>query len=147
MIQTADEPRRILPVVIGIAITAVALILIATLAQMRRGEEALVPELHIVAPGNDQVVDSPLIVRFQSERPLTQNSMGLGYQQLHLHAWINDAQKMAAAADMQQVADDTYTWVLRDADRGVIAIRLGWADAAHRPISAGTSQTVSAVLR
>jgi hypothetical protein len=140
-------PRRVLPVVIGIAATMLFLLLLGYLVQRRAREEATVPSLTVLAPSEQAFVDSPLVVRFRSTRPLGLTSAGWGTGQLHLHAWVNGVQIMPAAADIRSDQTGAYEWVVNQATRGRTQLWLGWADAAHRAITAGSSPSTSVTIR
>lgn len=141
------ESHKVIPVVIGIALTAVLLGFVAYIANVRRQAEALaVPQLAILSPDAGAAVDSPLVIRFTAEQPLELNSTGWGYRTLHLHAWVNGVQYMPAAADIVRSDSSAYLWTL-PLGRGTLDLSLAWADQAHRPLTAGASETIQLRLR
>lgn len=145
--MSQPEHHKAIPVVIGITLTALVLGFVAYVANARRHAEAVaVPQLSILSPGEGAAVDSPLVVRFTSNQPLVLNPTGWGYRTLHLHAWVNGVQLMPAAADVVQSDSATYEWTLA-LGRGPQALSLAWADQAHRPLTAGGSDTIRVELR
>ncbi|HEX6558620.1 MAG TPA: hypothetical protein VF021_04140 [Longimicrobiales bacterium] len=145
--MNGSQPRSIVPVVIGIALTAALLLGLVLVTSKRNAEENAVPSLTVLAPLPQSTTDSPLVVRFRSAQPLQLGTSGWGYQQLHLHAWLNDVQYMPAASDVRRLADGSYQWSLPAVPRGPVTLRLGWADARHRPLAAGASQDITATLQ
>ena len=142
-----QTPRRILPVVIGLALTGILLALLAYAAHRRNQQQSAVPALAIVAPLPESAVDSPLVVIFTSTQPLELSAGGWGYHGLHLHMSLNDVSLMPAAADITPTAARTYQWLIPAVRRGSVTVSLGWADAAHRPLVAGMSEVVTMVVR
>ena len=138
--------QRLLPVFIGIAFTAVFLVVLAWLAQSRRNAAPLALPIVVLAPTDGAGVDSPLVVRFQTREPLALHPTGWGTDRLHLHARVSDIEHMPAAADIVQT-DSAFTWTLRAVPRGTHALRLGWADQRHRELSAGASSTLTITVR
>lgn len=101
-----------------------------------------------MAPQGASVVDSPLVVRFTSTSIMERRPTGWGAQALHLHAWVNGGQLMPAAADVRPIDQRTYEWTMRQVTRGADqTVHLGWADASHRAISAGSSPEVTVTIR
>lgn len=143
----APQSKSIAPVVVGIVLTMVFLAALAYVANKRQSEQAAVPALEIVSPVSGASIDSPLVVTFGSSRPIELGPTGWGVAGLHLHAWVNDVQYMPAAADITAAGESRYRWSLPTVARGPLTIRLGWADAQHRPLSAGSTADVSASLK
>lgn len=141
------QPRSIAPVIIGIMITMAFLALLAYAAKKRQSEQAAVPALEIVSPVSGATIDSPLVVTFRSPQPIEAGPTGWGASGLHLHAWVNDIQYMPAAADISAAGESRYRWSLPSVARGPLIIRLGWADAQHRPLSAGSTPDISVSLK
>lgn len=138
--------QRLLPVFIGIAFTAVFLVVLAWLAQSRRNAAPLALPIEVLAPPDGAVVDSPLIVRFRTREPLALQPTGWGTQRLHVHARVSNIEHMPAAADIVQT-DSVFTWTLRTVPRGTHPLKLGWADQRHRELSAGASTTHTITVR
>jgi hypothetical protein len=143
--MSPDPGRRTFaPVLLGIALTCAFLLLIGYAARKRRAMESQpLPRLTIIAPARGDVVDSPLVVRFTSPRPLVLQPSGWGYQKFHLHVWINGVQHMPAGADIRQVDGETYDWMLASVRNGRATVYLGWADQAHRERRQSSSDTIS----
>ena len=145
--MTNNQRSNILPVAIGIGLTCILLAGLAVLAHMRRNADADgAPQLAIVSPAPGESVDSPLVVRFRSSRPLALKSSGWGHAGFHIHAIVNGVQYMPAASDIAQ-RDTLYEWTIAPHARGPFVLQLAWADPAHRPVLAGASDTVTALLR
>lgn len=145
--MTEPQPRNLAPVVIGIALTCVLLVGLAYLANQRKAADAEpAPQLTILTPADGAALDSPLVIRFVSTRPLELKPSGWGYRSLHLHVWVDSIQLMPAASEI--IADSSqYRWLLPGVSRGRKRLHLGWADQAHRPVTQGGSETVSATIR
>ena len=138
---------RIRPVIIGIGFTILLLAGLAYIASQRRNVTgASTPQLTIVTPAPGMQIDSPLVIRFTSASPIVLHPSGWGAGNLHLHARINGVEFMPAAQDIRQEAE-AYLWTIPSQQAGPVAIRLGWADQAHRELSSGATDTVSAILR
>ncbi|HEY0672244.1 MAG TPA: hypothetical protein VGD27_08265 [Longimicrobiales bacterium] len=138
---------RILPVIIGIVLTGILLIGLGYIAKKRQSRELeTIPQLTIVQPGPGEALDSPLVVRFASTRPIELKSTGWGTGTLHLHAHVNHVEHMPAAADITR-ADTLYLWQLPAVPRGPLILHLGWADQRHRALGTGASDSVRATLR
>ena len=139
--------KRIAPVLIGIAITIVFMVGLAYLARSRRAAgSATPPQLQLIMPRGNAVVDSPLVIRFVSTEPLALQPGGWGARNLHIHARINDIEHMPAAGDIA-VADSGYLWTLASAAKGQAVLEIGWADHAHRELAAGKSDVVTVTIR
>lgn len=143
--MTGPPPRTILPVIIGIALTAALLVVLGYLARLRRNAEPATPVLTILHPGPEPV-DSPLIVRFASTEPLELAPTGWVSGRWHLHARVNGAEYMPAATDLVS-EDSIYTWTITAARRGAVAIQLGFANEQHREILSSRTAVVSTILR
>ena len=147
MNEVSSPQRTILPVIIGLSITAVLLVFLAYAAKRRTNELNSIPQLTLVYPGEAAVLDTSVVVRFTSTKPLTLAATGWGYQQLHLHAWLGDAQLMPAAADIQAVDASTYEWRISAPPGPERVFYLAWADAHHHAIPQGASQRVTVSIR
>lgn len=143
MQQSAAQSIR--PVIIGIGITIVLLAGLAYLASARRDAGSDVPALMIVSPQPGAQTDSPLTVRFKTAAPLSLQPTGWGTGELHLHARVNGVELMPAAADIEQTGEE-FAWTMATVAKGRVEVRLGWADARHRELAAGASDTVSVSL-
>ena len=139
--------RRVMPVVIGIALTCVFLALLAYLGQRRSSQQPVILQLTILSPRAGETVDSPLIVRFAASHAVSLMPTGWGFERLHLHAWIDGVAYMPAAADIRAADGALHTWTIASARRGARQIQLGWADAAHRELSVGRSDSVKVLIR
>ena len=137
---------RIRPVIIGITITILMLAGLAYIANQRRNVSTSPPALTIMAPTGGASVDSPLVVHFNSAEPLLLHPTGWGARDLHLHARINGIELMPSAADIEQ-RDTGYLWTMPAVGPGPTTLRLGWADAQHRELRTGASDTVSFIIR
>ncbi|MGQ0561559.1 MAG: hypothetical protein ACT443_06765 [Gemmatimonadota bacterium] len=145
-----SEPQRsnLLPVVIGIALTCVLLAGLAYAAKKRRdAARQPAPQLAVLQPEFGAAVDSPLVVRFASTRPLELRASGWGSASYHLHAWIDGVEHMPAATDIVALDSLRYQWTLAPVARGPVRLFLAWADQAHRPLRRGASDTVTAIIR
>lgn len=140
------QPARLLPVIIGIALTIVLLAGLAYISNMRRDVATTAPQLAILAPVSDAAVDSPLVILFTSERTIALGHNGWAAGSYHLHADINGVEHMPAARDITRNGDQ-YAWTIHAVPRGPIRIRLGWADMQHRAVVSGATDTVQAVIR
>lgn len=128
-----------MPVFIGIVLTVMVLGLIGYISKQRRdAATATPPQLEIVTPAANAVLDSPLVIRFTSSEPLRLRETGWGIRALHLHARVNSTEHTPAAADIQHT-DSGYLWTLRSVGTGPVIIKLGWAGPDHRELSAGAS--------
>ena len=144
--MTEEQRPKILPVVIGIALTGILLACLAYAARLRNAAEAtMAPELTIVAPAESAVVDSPLVIRFRSAHPLDLMDTGWGHDSFHLHASLNGVEYMPAASDIV-LTGEQYSWTIH-APRGPVRFYLGWADHMHRALQKGMTDTVSASIR
>lgn len=145
---TESVPMKLLPAVIGIAITGAFLVLLAYLASRRSAQEQSVPRLVISTPASGSAADSPLVVRFTSSAIVRLQQSGWGARSLHLHAWVGDRQLMPGAADIKGIDQQTYEWTMPLVRRAPEQqIHIGWADAAHRPIAAGRSSGVTVTVQ
>lgn len=144
-----SESRRpnITAVVIGIVLTMLLLFGLRYLA-IRRGAAVSpdIPALNVIAPTENAAVDSPLVVRFSSSRPITLQPSGWGAGHFHLHARIDQAEHMPAAADIVR-ADSVYEWTLPAVRRGSFSVQLGWADMQHRELATGKTPPIWATVR
>ena len=141
-----STPNRLLPVFIGIALTAVMLIGLAYLADKRRHAAPLAQPINIIQPLDQQVVDSPLVLRFSTSEPLKLHPTGWGTDRLHLHARVGGIELMPAAAEIT-AADSVFSWVLPAVPRGTHTIQVGWADLHHRELAAGRAPAFSVTVR
>lgn len=148
MPEAVPPPRRsVLPVVIGIALTCAFLVLLAYLGQWRSGQQNVVPHLTIVSPRTGAAVDSPLIVRFSASPDVALLPTGWGFERLHLHAWIDGVAYMPATSDIRTADSAMHTWTIPAARRGHRHVQLGWADAVHRELSIGRSDSLEILVR
>ncbi len=138
--------NRLLPVIIGIALTVVLLFALGYLAQQRRHAAPLAQPVEIVAPVPQQVVDSPFVVRFKTTEPLALQPTGWGTERLHLHARVSGIEYMPAAAEITQT-DSIFAWTLPAVPRGTHIVRIGWADLHHRELAAGRSPEFTITVR
>ena len=138
--------QRLAPVFIGVAITGLFLIGLGYLAKQRRDAQPAAQSVVITWPATAASVDSPLVVRFVTKAPLRLTENGWGTGQLHLHARIDNTEHMPAATDITQVAD-TFVWSFPAVTRGAHSVKIGWADLAHRELSAGASPTIEVTIR
>lgn len=147
MNEVSSPTKTILPVIIGLSITAVLLAFLAYAAKHRTNELNSIPHLTLLYPVANAVLDTPIVVRFTSTEPISLAPTGWGHKQLHLHAWLGSMQLMPAAADIKEVAPSTYEWKL-NAQRGADQLLyLAWADASHHPIPEGASQRITISIR
>jgi hypothetical protein len=144
--MSESERPKILPLVIGMALTGVLLACLAYAARLRNAAELeMAPQLTINAPAQGTVIDSPLVIRFTAAHPLDLMETGWGHDNFHLHASINGVEYMPAAADI--VAQGTqYAWTIQ-APRGPARFYLGWADHMHRALHKGMTDTIQATIR
>ena len=145
MTPEASVAKRLLPVIVGITLTIVLLAGLAYISNMRRSVPTAPPQLTIVAPAQGASTDSPLVIRFASERKMKLAHSGWASGNYHLHAHVNGVEHMPAARDIVE-SDGQYLWTIAGAPRGPLHIHLGWADHAHRPVSSGGSATISTQL-
>lgn len=145
-----NEPttlQRLMPVLIGVAITGLFLVGLGYLANARRNAESVTPPTIVVlAPGDGAAVDSPLVVRFTTQAPVELGPSGWGTAHLHLHARIGNVEHMPAAEDITRSAD-TLIWTFSTVPRGAHTLKLGWADLSHREIATGASAPISITIR
>ena len=140
-----DAPNRLLPVLIGMALTVVLLAALGYLANLRRNAVSSPPTLTVIAPAMAPA-DSPLIIRFTSTAPLELTSNGWVSSQWHLHARVNDVEYMPAAAEITTDGAG-YRWTLPAVRRGPVTFHLGWADQAHREIASSRTPLVQTTLQ
>jgi hypothetical protein len=143
--QTHQGPK-LLPVIIGIVLTIILLAGLAYISNMRRSVPTSAPQLTLTAPLQSAVLDSPLVLRFTSARPITLGHSGWASANYHLHASVNGVEYMPAARDIE-ARNGEYFWTLPSVPRGPLRIRLGWGDQAHRAVTSGATDTISATLR
>ena len=143
------EPRRsIAPVIIGLTITGLLLVFLAYATKRRTAELKDVPQLTLLFPAANDVLNNPVIVRFTSSQPIKLAATGWGYKRLHLHAWIDNTQYMPAATDIREISTGTYEWTLNGVQPGNDKILyLAWADASHHPIPEGASPRLTISVR
>jgi hypothetical protein len=145
--MSEEERPKIMPVVIGIALTCVLLACLAYAAKLRNAAESqMAPQLTITGPSQGAVTDSPLVIRFTAGHPLDLMPTGWGHDNFHLHASINGVEYMPAAADII-AQDQQYAWTIPTAPRGEINLYLGWADHMHRALQKGMTDTIRATLK
>ena len=144
--MSESERRKILPVIIGMALTVVLLACLAYAARLRNAAELeMAPQLSINAPAQGTATDSPLVIRFTAAHPLDLMETGWGHDRFHIHASINGVEYMPAAADIVAQGSQ-YAWTIQ-APRGPVSFYLGWADHMHRPLQKGMTDTVQATIR
>jgi hypothetical protein len=140
------QPVKLLPVIIGIVLTIILLAGLAYISNMRRNIPTTAPQLTIIAPAANAVVDSPLVIRFTSERTISMGHNGWAAGNYHLHADINGVEHMPAARDLEG-AGEHYAWTIAAVPSGPVRIRLGWADMQHRAVVSGATDTVRAAVK
>lgn len=141
-----SRPSPIVPVAIGIVLTAALLIGLGYLASQRRNAPSGPPSLTLLAPAHGQVVDSPLVLRFASTLPITATPNGWLAGQWHLHARVNGIEYMPAAADIS-AGDTAYAWVLNAVPRGSVSIQMGWADLRHREAVSSRTAEIHVIVQ
>lgn len=144
--MTTQRPSPVVPVAIGILLTAVLLAALGYLASQRRQAQSGPPNLTLLGPARGQVVDSPLVIRFASGAPIRLTPNGWLAGRWHLHARVNGIEHMPAAADIS-ASDSTYDWVVPAVPRGRASVRLGWADLRHREVTGGRTNEIDIVVR
>ena len=84
-------------------------------------------------------------VRFTSAQPIELRASGWGTGRLHLHAWVDGVEHMPAAADIRALDGNTYVWTLSNIQPSMTRLRLylAWSDAAHRPLPASATDTIT----
>jgi hypothetical protein len=144
--MSESERRKILPVIIGMALTVVLLACLAYAARLRNAAELeMAPQLSINAPAQGTATDSPLVIRFTAAHPLDLMETGWGHDGFHLHASINGVEYMPAAADIVAQGSQ-YAWTIHS-PRGPVSFYLGWADHMHRALQKGMTDTIRATIR
>jgi hypothetical protein len=131
--------RRLFPVFIGVGLTILFLIALAYLADRRRNTQPVVESIDLIEPAAGAVVDSPLVLRFATTAPLALTPSGWGTEELHLHARVDGVEYMPAAADIVRHGS-AFVWTLPTVRRGSHTVRVGWANLAHRELSAGAAE-------
>ena len=116
------------------------------LAEKRRHAAPLAQPINIIQPLDQQVVDSPLVLRFKTSEPLKLHPTGWGTDRLHLHARVGSIEFMPAAAEIT-ATDSGFSWVLAGVPRGRHTINVGWADLHHRELSAGRAAPFTVTVR
>jgi len=127
------------------ALTVILLFGLGYLAQVRRAAPPSTPTVRVLQP-TGEAADSPLVIRFTASRPLELTTNGWVSGAWHLHARVNNASLMPAAADIAR-SDSVYAWTLAGIPRGPVSLKLSWADQRHREVSAGSSDVVETTLR
>jgi hypothetical protein len=141
-----SERAKILPLIIGMALTGVLLACLAYAAKLRNAAELeMAPQLTINAPAQGMVIDSPLVIRFTAAHPLDLQPTGWGHKGFHLHASVNGVEYMPAAADIV-VQGGQYAWTIH-VPSGPVSFYLGWADRMHRALPQGMTDTIQAAIR
>lgn len=65
----------------------------------------------------------------------------------HLHVDFGGTMLMPGPGDVRPVSGTTYRWTLPRLPPGAAWLRAYWSDAAHRPISGGTADSVQVRVR
>ena len=143
----APPRRSIAPLLLGFGLTSALLLVIGYAASQRRAATLEPPPITIATPSPGAVIGTPLIVRFETARPIALRSSGWGFQRFHLHAWINGIEYMPAAADIRPIDQHTYEWTFAGIQPGSAELQLAWSDQAHRKWPSGSSAVVSFRIR
>lgn len=105
------------------------------------------PRLELVSPVDGDSLSLPIEVRFRSAEPLSMQPGGWGARNFHLHIEAAGAELMPGPTDIRPASTDEYIWTIPNLPFGKATLRLFWADAAHRPVTDGASNSASIVIR
>jgi hypothetical protein len=105
------------------------------------------PELHILEPGESDVVGRPVLLRFRTTAPLEIGRGGWGAGPFHVHVHVDDREIMPGADDIVPLGNAEYRWTLSHIEPGTRTLRLTWSDAAHRVLTEGASAPLRITVR
>ena len=105
-----------------------------------------VPAIEVIAPQPHDTVDAPIAVHFRAGDRLALGRMGWASDDLHLHAYVDGAEIMPAAADIEARSDGTFVWRI-PAAAGERTLELSWAGMQHGSLREGASGEVRIVVR
>ncbi|HSJ10912.1 MAG TPA: hypothetical protein VK928_13395 [Longimicrobiales bacterium] len=130
------------PAIIGFLIAGAVILGLGFFGdRFARNDDATLPALAIAAPADGDSLANPVTLSFTSAAPLELHT-GMGWMagELHLHAMVDGAEIMPAAADIRPVGTG-YEWRLPNLDAGERTLYLTWAGRHHGNL-AGTSDTI-----
>jgi hypothetical protein len=107
------------------------------------GATGALPELELISPEDGAVVPAPLQLTFRTGEPLSRGPGGWGTGQYHLHAALDGVEVMPGPADLSDLGNDRYAWMLAGVRPGVLEIRLFWSDSEHNPVAAPAEEAVT----
>lgn len=150
MTDTQNQ-SRLVTVVGGLGILMVVAGLVVLTVQAVTPEPEVtaagdVPRITLLAPQSGDTVRSPIPVHFSAGDRLALGGMGWASDDLHLHAYVDGAEVMPAAADIEAQPGGTFIWHLA-ATPGVRTLELGWAGMHHGALQEGASGQVRVVVR
>lgn len=105
-----------------------------------------IPAIELLAPQPGDTVAAPIAVHFRAGDRLALGRMGWTSDDLHLHAYVDGAEIMPAAADIEARRDGTFLWRIPAAP-GAHTLELSWAGMQHGSLREGASGEVRLVVR
>jgi hypothetical protein len=127
------------PAIIGFLIAGAAILGLGFFGdRFSRDDDATLPALAIVAPADGDSLRNPVTLRFTSAAPLELHT-GMGWMagELHIHAMVDGAEIMPAAADIRP-AGNAWEWRLPLLDAGERTVYLTWAGRHHGNLTGPT---------
>ena len=150
MTETQNRSRLVTIVgALGIIMVAAGLVVLTVRALTPDTEITAagdVPRITLLAPQSGDTVGSPIPLHFTAGERLALGGMGWASDDLHLHAYLDGAEVMPAAADIEAQPDGTFVWNLA-ATRGIRTIELSWAGMHHGALQEGESDQIRIVVR
>lgn len=145
--RTPRTPRSVPDPVLGALGTI--LLLLAAVVFVRGGESdgerlplVAPPPITLLAPIDGETLDGPLVLVFDVPEELRIQPSGWGAVGLHLHLQIDRLELMPSTADVVQLPDGDYQWVVGKLEAGSHRVHLFWSDANHRKVQGGESVVV-----
>ena len=150
MTETQNRSRLVTIVgALGIIMVAAGLVVLIVQALTPEREvtaAADVPRITLLAPQSGDTIRSPIPVHFSAGDRLALGAMGWTSDDFHLHAYVDGAEVMPAAADIEAQPDGTFIWHLA-ATPGVRTLELSWAGMHHGALQEGASDQIRIVVR
>ena len=141
MITGATPPANrpsVVPAIIGIGLAALLMLALGLWVSQRAPAENRQPEVRIISPTGDTSTAGSVALVFETTRPLELLPTGWGVGRYHLHAMVNDVERMPAARDVQPLSESQYRWVLFNLPDSA-RVQLVWATPSHQRLTEGAS--------
>jgi hypothetical protein len=92
------------------------------------------PAVAILQPADGASVREPLEIQFVVSTRLESREDGWGAGPYHLHLDLNGRELMPGPADLRQLQNGAYSWLLPEVGGGEVSLVLRWSDSSHRAI-------------